>query len=190
MLNYLHYWNFISGIIDKIYNEERVDLKQCVHQSGNTNCEKYLLNKFLNLENSMKDYVNQFGRITEWGDIMKQDFPHTPFDKIPLLNRLFSRSIQTSGNRNTVKIARGPYNAQKKDFISKQSANLKFVCDLKEPTKPYLTVPGGNSGNFIGKFYDNLLEKHENCDLIQIEDINFDKIKESRLLEIEEEKMH
>ena len=61
---------------------------------------------------------------------------------------------------------------------------------MKEPTKPYLTVPGGNSGNFIGKFYDNLLEKHENCDLIQIEDINFDKIKESRLLEIEEEKMH
>lgn len=189
MLNYLHYWNFISGIIDKIYNEERVDLKQCVHQSGNTNCEKYLLNKFLNLENSMKDYVNQFGRIIEWGEIMTQEFPHTPFDKIPLLNRLFSRSIHTSGNRNTVKIARGPFNHQNKNFISKHSANLKFVCDLKEPTKPYLTIPGGNSGNFIGKFYDNLLERHENCDLIQIKDVNFDKIK-GGLLEIEEEKIH
>ena len=68
MLNYLHYWNFISGLIDRIYKGERVDLKQCVHQSGNTNCEKYLLTIFDNLETTMKKegYIDSLGIINEW----------------------------------------------------------------------------------------------------------------------------
>ena len=191
MLNYLHYWNFISGLIDRIYKGERVDLKQCVHQSGNTNCEKYLLTIFDNLETTMKKegYIDSLGIIKEWGQVMFQDFTHTPFDKVPLLNKLFSRKLYTSGNRNTVKIARGSYNSNKGDFVSKQSANLKFVCDMEEPTKPYLTIPGGNSGNFIGKYYDNLMYKHENAELIQIEDVDFNKIKSDSVIEITEDKI-
>jgi len=178
IMSLLHYWNFISGIIEKIHNGERVDLKQCAHLSGNINCEKYIvyifsnLDKFLN-ENGMKD---SSGRIYNWGEVKFNYYPHTPMDVVPFVNKIFSRKVYTGGNRNTVKIARGPFNHDKGHFISTHSPRLKFVCDMRTPTKPYIIIDGGNSGNILSSYYDNLMIKNDNTELIQLDDINFENL--------------
>ena len=73
-------------------------------------------------------------------------------------------------------LARGAYNEKKAQFISTNSASFKFICDMSDPTSPYLIMNTGNSGNIFSKFYDNLLEKNENGELIKFSNIDLDKM--------------
>ena len=179
IMSMLHYWNFISGILDKIYQGERVDLKQCAHLSGNVNCEKYIVYIFNNLDKFLIEsgVVDKFGRIKNWGEVKYNHYPHLSFEMIPLINKIFSRTVSTGGNRNTVKLARGPFNHDKGSFYSTHSPRFKFVSDLADPTQPFLIMDGGNSGNVLSSFYNNLMDKCENTELIQLEDLDFTKLK-------------
>ena len=170
VLNVLHYWNFISGIIDKIYHGEKINLKECIDQ----NCEKNLVKAFYDLNNEMEKYRDKKGNIIKWGEINFNYFPHNTFDKIPILNLLFNKKKKAGGNRNTVKISRGPNNGKIGDFYGTQSPRLKFICDMKEPESPYLTISEGEGGNFLQDYYNNFDDKHEDGKLIKFESINFD----------------
>ncbi len=190
-MSYLHYWNFITGIIDKLYKGERIDMKQCAYRSGNSNCEIYLVNIFNNLETSLKKYMDKNGQIKKWGEINSNDFPYIPFDIIPLINKFFSRRIFGGGNKNTVKIARGPYNHKKSEFIGTQSARLKFICEMNDPFNPYIVIPGGNGGSPFNKYFDNLSKEHENAILYKFENVNFENIsnEDDRLIILQKEKL-
>jgi len=190
-MSYLHYWNFITGIIDKLYKGERIDMKQCAYRSGNSNCEIYLVNIFNNLEMSLKKYMDKNGEIKKWGEINSNDFPHIPFDNIPLINKFFSRRIFGGGNKNTVKIARGPYNHKKSEFIGTQSARLKFICEMNDPFNPYIVIPGGNGGSPFNKYFDNLSKEHEDAVLYKFENVDFENISndDDRLIILQKEKL-
>jgi hypothetical protein len=58
-------------------------------------------------------------------------------------------------------IVNGPFNAM-------HSANFKYICDLDDITRPYVSIDTGNSGNIFSKFYDNFIESHENNQLVKI----------------------
>ena len=175
IMSMLHYWNFVSVLIDRVYNGERVDLKQCAHQNGNVNCEKFIVYVFNNLDKYIDEgnFRDPHGRIKLWGDLKFNYYPHGPIDLIPIVNKLFSRSVATDGNRNTVKISRGPFNHDKGHFISTHSPRFKIISDMKDPTRPHLVIDGGNSGSILSKFYDNLMSKHEDTELIQIDEVDF-----------------
>ena len=176
LMNLLPYWNFIAGIIQKIHSEEEVEMSQCASVGGSKNCEKYIVSVLNNLDNYLEDYKDSKGNVKIWGDVLYNDYPHVPFDNIPVLNKIFSRQKKTGGNRNTVNLARGAYNEKKAQFISTNSASFKFICDMSDPTSPYLIMNTGNSGNIFSKFYDNLLEKNENGELIKFSNIDLDKM--------------
>lgn len=178
LMSLLHYWNFVSGIVEKIYRGERVDLKQCAHLSGNINCEKYIVYIFNNLDKFISEtgLKDKNGKVLNWGEIKHNHYPHSPFESVPVLNKLYSRNVYTSGNRNTVKIARGPFNHDIDQFVSTHSPRFRFICDMNEPTRPFIMMDAGNSGNVMSKFYDNLMHKHEKSELVQYEDIEFDNL--------------
>jgi acyl-homoserine lactone acylase PvdQ len=178
IMSLLHYWNFISGIVEKIYRGERVDLKQCAHLSGNINCEKYIVYIFNNLDKFISEtgLKDKNGKVLNWGEVKHNHYPHSPFEMVPVLNKLYSRNVYTGGNRNTVKIARGPFNHDIGQFVSTHSPRFKFICDMNDPTRPYIIMDAGNSGNVMSKFYDNLMHKHENSELVQYEDVDFDTL--------------
>ena len=96
-------------------------------------------------------------------EINSNIFPQIPFDNIPILNQFFSRRVYGGGNRNTVKIARGPFNHKTSEFIGTQSARLKFICEMNDPTNPYIVIPGGNGGSPFNKYYNNLAKAHEDA---------------------------
>ena len=129
---------------------------------------------FYDLNNEMEKYRDKKGNIIKWGEINFNYFPHNTFDKIPILNLLFNKKKKAGGNRNTVKISRGPNNGKIGDFYGTQSPRLKFICDMKEPESPYLTISEGEGGNFLQDYYNNFDDKHEDGKLIKFESINFD----------------
>jgi len=59
-------------------------------------------------------------------------------------------------------------------FGSNNSPNLKYINDLSDITCPYVIIDTGNSGNYFSKFYDNLIEKSENMELVKFYDHSFD----------------
>ena len=179
VLNVLHFWNFISGTIDKIYRGEKIRMKECKifdekNNKYDEDCEKSIVKAFDNLDENMKKYRDQDGNIIKWGDTNFNYFPHNTFDKIPLLNLLFNKKKNAGGNRNTVKISRGPNNGKINDFYGTQSPRLKFICDMREPESPYLTLSEGNGGNFMQDYYNNFDDKHEDAKLVKFESINFE----------------
>lgn len=177
LLNILTYWNFVSGIIQKIHSEEEVEMIQCASITGSKNCEKYIFSVFNNLDSYLKDFKDYKNNVKKWGEILFHLYPHRPGDSFPLINGLFSRRISTGGNRNTVNLAKGSFNFYPKNpFVSINSANYKMVCDMNDPTTPYLILNTGNSGNLFSKFYDNFITKNENGELIKFENIDLDKI--------------
>ena len=173
VINVLHYWNFIMATIDKIYQGEKIKMKEC----NNDYCEKNLVKIFYELDNAMKKYKDKNGNIIKWGEINFNFFPHNTFDKIPVLNLLFNKKKKAGGNRNTVKISRGPNNGKIGDFYGTQSPRLKFVCDMKEPNSPYVSISEGNGGNFVQDYYNNFDDKHEDGKLVKFESINFEEDK-------------
>ena len=172
--NVFNYWNFIVGIIDKIYKNEKVELQQCAYQTLNKDCEIYLLNVFDNLDSYLNQYKDGNGNVKPWGEVHYNYYPSLAFDNFPLINRIFSRKIQTEGNRNTVKISSGKFNYINNSFGSNHSPNLRYINDLRDITSPYIIIDTGNSGNVFSKYYDNLIEKSENMELIKFVDHDFD----------------
>ena len=175
ILNHLFYWHYVSSIIEKIYNGEKVDMKFCMDNQDN-NCQKFLAKLFDKLDDSMKPYIEKDGSIRKWGEINFNYFPHISFDSIPGINLIFSKKKHAGGNRNTVKIARGPVNSNVGLFIGTQSPRIKFICDMKNPEAPYLTVSEGNGGNFVQEYYNNFDDKHEDAKLVKFENINFENV--------------
>jgi len=178
VLNVLHFWNFIVGTIDKIYKGEKIRMKECKYfddKSGlfDDDCEKNLVRVFDTLDKSIEKFRNDKGDIIKWGEINFNYFPHNTFDKIPVLNKLFNKKKKAGGNRNTVKISRGPNNGKIGDFYGIQSPRLKFICDMKEPETPYLTISEGNGGNLFQDYYNNFDDKHEDAKMVKFECINF-----------------
>jgi len=177
ILSILHFWNFIDGIIDKISRGELVELKRCALFTGTTNCEKLVVYLFENLDNYLDDFRDSSKNVLIWGQLKQNHYRHYPFDGIPYLKNIFSRTIPTSGNRNTVKIARGVFsnkNGILNLFYSNHSASGKFVCDLADINRPYVISDTGNSGKVNSKFYDNFLNKSEEAELVQLEQHVFD----------------
>jgi len=164
----------VGGI--KFYNH-------CQFFGKRRHCEEFILDVFHRLYGYFKQYgyletiINERGEkeetVKKWGDIKTQYYPHA-FSSNKILDYIFSRKIYTEGNKNTVKVAVSSYARDLKDpFKSLHSAEIKYVNDLSDITRPYICMSSGNSGNILSKYYSNLMERCEKNHLIKIEDYDF-----------------
>ena len=175
--------NHVGGI--KFYN-------YCNYFNKGHHCEEYIIDVFHRLYGYLKQYdyietiINERGEkeetVKKWGDIKIQYYPHT-FSSNKILDYIFSRKIHTEGNKNTIKVAISSYSKDLKDpFKSLHAAEIKYVNDLSDITRPYICMSSGNSGNILSKYYSNLLERCEKNHLIKIEDYDFkDELNELKI---------
>jgi acyl-homoserine lactone acylase PvdQ len=178
VLNVFNYWNFIYDLVEKVElnKEDTPDLENCRYYKPFSNCEGYILNTFEKLEIFLQEggYIKENGEIKAWGEVHFHVYPHTFDGANPILKKIFSRKISTEGNRYTVKVSKNKFHdLLNGPFTSVHSATMKFVVDLADITRPYIALTTGNSGNVLTKFYDNLLEKSENNELIKIKHHEF-----------------
>jgi penicillin amidase len=116
-------------------------------------------------------FVDASGNIKKWSDIHFHYYSHQ-FQSIPLLKQIFTRSVSTDGNRNTIKVSKTKYSMDN-PFTSVHSANMKYINDLSDITRPYICLDTGNSGNVFSKYYDNLMHECERNELTKIIDYDF-----------------
>ena len=173
LLNYFISYNFLHGIIEKIYNKEKVTMKECTLNTNNNDCEKHFLYVFTHLENYIKDFCDFSGIPKKWGDVNFNYFSHTPFDDIPILKYFYSSKKYVSGNKDTVKISRSYGNDKNGDFVGTQTPKIQFICDMADPQQPYLLLQGGNGGSPLQKYYNNLKDRIETKDFIHFTNIDF-----------------
>ena len=186
LLNYFPYYNFIYGIIDKIYNGEKISLKECTFYNSNDDCEKYFVNVFRHLDEYIKDFREPSGIIKKWGEVNYNYFPHTPFDDIFLLRNIYSKKKFVSGSRNTIKISRSNGNNKMGEFVGSQSPRIQIVTDMSQPEEPYLLLAGGNDGSPFQKYYNNLMDEFEGNKLIHFKNIDFNSEKnKDRIITLE-----
>ncbi len=194
ILNIMNYWNFIVNLITEISEGKKIDLENCNYykylkeykndfmksfffnfRSNSSSCENYLATTLFYFIDYVieKNYIDKNNIFIKWGQIHYNNYPHEPFENVEFLRILFSRNIPTGGNRNTIKVSKNKFNDPKNPFASSHSANLKYICDLNDITRPYVLIDTGNSGNILSEFYDNFLEKSENNDFVKVKDHNF-----------------
>ena len=189
VLNYFPYYKFIHGMIDKIYNGEKIDLKECSFYNIKDDCEKYLVNVFRHLDEYIKDFKEPSGLIKKWGTVNINYYPYTPFDDIPILKNIYSRKIYASGSKDTIKISRSPGNNKLGEFVSTQTPRFQFICDMSEPEEPYVMISGGNNGSPFQMYFNNLMERFETKEMIKFKKIDFnDEKNKNRIITLEKRK--
>ena len=189
LLNFFNYYNFIYGMIEKIYNNEKISLKECTFYNSNDDCEKYFVNVFKHLDEYIKDFREPSGQIKKWGEVNFNYFPHTPFDDIFLLRNIYSKKKYASGSRNTIKISRSNGNNKMGEFVGTQSPRMKIISDMSQPEEPYLLLAGGNGGSPLQKYYNNLMDEFESNKLVQFKNIDFNSEKnKDRIITLEKKK--
>ena len=160
-------YNIISDL-DKYAN-----LPTCKFFNTASDCSGYVkdvydgMNEFLIEEK----FVDASGDIKKWSDIHFHYYSHQ-FQSIPILKQIFTRSVSTDGNRNTIKVSKTKYSMDN-PFTSVHSANMKYINDLSDITRPYICLDTGNSGNVFSKYYDNLMHECERNELTKIIDYDF-----------------
>jgi acyl-homoserine lactone acylase PvdQ len=190
LLNFFPYYKFIHGMIDKIYNGEKIQLKECSFYNSKDDCEKYLVNVFRNLDEYTQDFRDSNNLIKKWGAINYNYFPNTPFDDIFLLKNIYSKKKYVSGNKDTIKISRSTGNNKMGEFVGNQSPRIQFICDMVDPEQPYLIIAGGNGGSPLQMYYNNLMDQFENDKLIQFRNIDFnDEKNKERIISLEKRKI-
>ena len=146
-------------------------------------CEEYIVDVFHRLYGYLKQYnyietiLNEKGEkeetVKRWGEVNKQYYPHA-FKSNKILDKIFSKKVFTDGNKNPVKVAVASYAVDLKDpFNSVHSAEIKYLNDLSDITRPYICMSSGNSGNILSRYYSNLLEECEKNHLIKIDNYDF-----------------
>jgi penicillin amidase len=168
ILNIFTFWNFLQDLISKVEKGEKIDISNCKYFNENSTCEQFILNVFDNIDTYIQEYKDTNGNILQYGEVHFNYYPHA-FDSHNVLKKIFSRRIGTGGTRNTVKVSKNKFNdIVNGPFVSSHSANFKYICDLDDITRPWVSIDTGNSGNFLSKYYDNLMNSHENNQLVKI----------------------
>jgi len=104
---------------------------------------------------TMKSLCGEALQDWRWGKIHQLKLSHV-LGQVSVTDRVFNRGPHpVPGNLVTVNVASYSY-SQPYHMIAGPS--LRFLVDWSEAEEYYSVIPGGNSGNFLSKYYDNQFE--------------------------------
>jgi len=119
--------------------------ENCAHTAGQA------------LDDALDELEATMGRNIErwrWDSVHHTVFGHQPFDSVPALRRLFSRSLPGSGDHSTVNV--GPYSFAT-PFEQRAGPGYRHIIDLAELDGGRFIVAGGQSGHVLSPHYDDYL---------------------------------
>lgn len=82
-----------------------------------------------------------------WGDLHPAISAHKPFDKVPLLRRVFSQSIASGGDNFTINVGQYWANEAQMPFASRHAPSLRALYDLAQPENSLFIYQTGQSGH-------------------------------------------
>jgi penicillin G amidase len=115
------------------------------------------------LQEALVDMTERQGTSTvtrwRWDRVNAAKFPHAPFDGVPVLSRLFSRTVPRGGDSFTITPVM-PLNDQV--FVS----SYRQIVDLAALDASRFVIPMGQSGHVWSPHYADLLDKWNRVDYI------------------------
>ncbi len=101
----------------------------------------------------------------QWGKLHKTQFPHRPFSRISFLKPFFHLEIENGGARSTVNPASPNYSKGYKNY---HIPSVRMLVDMNDFNKSKFIHPPGQSGNFISSHYDDLMERHNKVEYLDM----------------------
>ncbi|GAB4212267.1 MAG: penicillin acylase family protein [Roseiflexaceae bacterium] len=96
-----------------------------------------------------------------WDKVHIAMFPHNPFDNVPQLQPIFSRSIPNDGDRFTVDVA-----PPRADYRQRHVASYRGIIDLSDLDRSRFMHTVGQSGNPLSPHYSDLLERWQRVEYL------------------------
>jgi penicillin amidase len=110
------------------------------------------------LREALRDLERRLGpdpRAWRWGNLHRAVFAHQPFDRVPGLQRSFSRRLATGGDWSTICVG-GAWTAAR-PFEQRYIAAYRQVIDLSSPDGGQFIYAMGQSGHVLSPHYDDYL---------------------------------
>lgn len=107
-----------------------------------------------------------------WDTLHVAQLAHRPLDQVPVLRRLFSRSVPVGGDSGSVNVAHVDLD---EPFVSRHAASWRGLYDLADRGRARFILPGGQSGHPASRHYDDMLNAwREGSDLPLSPDMSMD----------------
>ncbi|EAR95945.2 peptidase S45 penicillin amidase (macronuclear) [Tetrahymena thermophila SB210] len=152
-------------------NEKDFDQFWCKTEENKGQQFSCLYNLFIAFSKVESYMEKEFGtpevKKWEWGIIHTNNYPHTAFANIPILNKIYNRSVQSFGNRRTVAVA--IQNWRFGSFSSAYGANYRMVADMDENGKDFWITDTGVSESVLSPHYDDQFKIHKNFGYLRME---------------------
>jgi len=98
-----------------------------------------------------------------WDRVHRAMFPHSPFDSVPALKPIFSRSIPNGGDAFTLDVA----NIRASDLYNQYNLPAyREVIDLNQLDASRFIQPVGQSGQVLSHNYSNLIERWQRVEYV------------------------
>lgn len=104
----------------------------------------------------------------KWGDIHKAYYPHAVFSNIKLLDYVFDREAPSGGDHYTVNVAMTRF-SKDKGYQQVTGASFRSVIDLSNLNGSGYVIDTGQSGNLLSPHYDDLMDVHNQNELIYMQ---------------------
>jgi penicillin amidase len=119
------------------------------------------------LDNALDELEERLGTNMErwkWGTIHRTQFEHTPFSKVPVLRRLFHRSIANGSSTYAVNLAASRLTEPRYEQYALPS--YRHVIDLGTLAGGRFMTATGQSGNPLSAHYDDFIQRHRDVDYL------------------------
>jgi penicillin amidase len=119
-------------------------------------CEEQLR---ASLDRALDDVSERLGAdmgTWRWGDLHKARFAHPVFTSVPVLGRLFDRTIEVGGDYYTAFRAVPRIRGEQR-FTAVHGAGVRVVFDLADLDRSQFELGPGQSGNVLSRHYDDQL---------------------------------
>ncbi len=113
----------------------------------------------ISLQDALVDLQARYGENMQdwrWGQAHIAHSTHTPFSRVPPLNKLFDITVPSMGDTYTVNVGRHNIGDEKAPFANTHAASIRTIYDFSNLNKSLYIHSTGQSGIFFSPFYDDM----------------------------------
>lgn len=104
----------------------------------------------------------------QWGKWHKTLYRHQPFSQIKLLKGLFERGIENGGSVNSINVANASYQPTQ-GYVQSFGAGFRQIISLNGHSDQHWIINStGQSGHILSKHYDDMVEKFNKVEYVQL----------------------
>lgn len=153
--------------LEQVVNGKKKHWCDNVRTAENESCEQMASSALSLALEELQRLVGNNMKAWKWGKIHRTYYPHSFLSDVPVIGGLFDREISNQGGSYSVNVAKSLFFADK-GYRQFTQASYRQIIDLESLDRSEYVISTGQSGNWLSKHYDDLLNIHYQIDLISM----------------------